>query len=152
MVFLANRFQSIQKRLSSVHGPSPKCHMKGGVMSASILFVVGIGITLLASLAIVIYMQGPLRAILTELCGTAERADFWLAFSNVALTLAPLIFAASCTPDPRGSTVIEIAAQLKWGFIGLLIALITIGWVISRFIPRQRWTSMPQQSSSTAAA
>ena len=105
-------------------------------MSASSLFLVGIGITLLMSLTVVIYLMNPLRKILTELCGTRERADFWLAFSNVALMLTPLIFAASCTPDPRGDLVIEIATQLKWAFIGLLTAMIIIGLVISRFIPR----------------
>ena len=73
-------------------------------MSASSLFLVGIGITLLMSLTVVIYLMNPLRKILTELCGTRERADFWLAFSNVALMLTPLIFAASRTPDPGGSS------------------------------------------------
>ena len=123
-------------------------------MSASSLFLVGIGITLWMSLTIVIYLMNPLRKILTELCGTRERADFWLAFSNVALMLTPLIFAASCTPDPRGDLVIEIATQLKWVFVGLLTALMITGWVISRFIPRQRGTStpvVPQQSGSAAA-
>jgi hypothetical protein len=97
------------------------------------------------------YMMGPLRKILTELCGTRERADFWLAFSNVAFTLAPLIFAASCTPDPHSNVVIEIANQLKWGFVRLLITLLITGWVMSRFIPRQRgtWaTAAPEPSGS----
>jgi hypothetical protein len=123
-------------------------------MSASSLFLVGIGITLLMSLTIVIYLMNPLRKILAELCGTRERADFWLAFSNVALTLTPLIFAASCTPDPRGNLVIEIATQLKWSFIGLLTALMITGWVISRFIPRQPGRSTPvapRQSGSALA-
>ena len=112
-------------------------------MSASSLFLVGIGITLMTSLTTVIYLMNPLRKILTELCGTRERADFWLAFSNVALVLTPLIFAASCTPDPHGNLVIEIATQLKWSLIGLLTALMITGWVISRFIPRQPGRSIP---------
>jgi hypothetical protein len=123
-------------------------------MSASSLFLVGIGITLLMSLTTVIYLMNPLRKILAELCGTRERADFWLAFSNVTLMLSPLIFAASCTPDPRGNLVIEIATQLKWAFIGLLTALMITGWVISRFIPRQPGRStrvVAQQSGGSVA-
>jgi len=112
-------------------------------MSASSLFLVGIGITLSTSLIIVIYLMNPLRRILTELCGTRERADFWLAFSNVALMLTPLIFAASFPPDSRGNWVVEIATQLKWAFVGLLTALMISGLVISRFIPRPRGTSTP---------
>jgi len=123
-------------------------------MSASILFLVGIGITLSMSLTTVIYLLSPLRKILTELCGTRERADFWLAFSNVALMLTPLIFAASFPPDLRGNLVTEIATQLKWAFIGLLTAMIITGWVISRFIPRHSTTSrtVAPQPSGTAAA
>ena len=123
-------------------------------MSASILFLVGIGITLSMSLTTVIYLMNPLRKILTELCGTRERADFWLAFSNVALILTPLIFAASFPPDLRGNPVIEIATQLKWAFIGLLTAMILIGFVISRFIPRHSGMSKPvaPQPSGSAAA
>jgi len=123
-------------------------------MSASILFLVGIGITLSMSLTTVIYLMNPLRKILTELCGTRERADFWLSFSNVALILTPLIFAASFPPDLRGNPVIEIATQLKWAFIGLLTAMIIVGWVISRFIPRHAATSRPvaPQPSGTAPA
>lgn len=103
----------------------------------------GIGITLLMSLAVVIYLTRPLRKILTELCGTSERADFWLAFSNIALALAPLIFAVSYTPDIGSNPVIEIARELKWALIGLLSALLIIGWVISRFIPRPYPTPVP---------
>ena len=123
-------------------------------MSASSLFLVGIGVTLLMSLTTVIYLMNPLRKILTELCGTRERADFWLAFSNVALILTPLIFAASFPPDLRGNPVIEIATQLKRAFIGLVTALMITGWVISRFIPRQHGMStpvVPQQSGSAGA-
>ena len=123
-------------------------------MSASNLFLAGMGITLLISLTTVTYLMSPLRKILTDLCGTRERADFWLAFSNVALMLTPLIFAASCTPDPSGNLVIEVATQLKWSFIGLLTALMITGWVISRFIPRRPGTSspvVPHQSGSAPA-
>jgi len=120
-------------------------------MSASILFLVGIGITLSMSLTTVIYLMNPLRKILTELCGTRERADFWLAFSNVALMLTPLIFAASFPPDPGGNLVIEIATQLKWAFIALLTAMIIIGLVISRFIPRPASRVGPHPSGTAAA-
>src|SRR5205823_8665900 len=43
-----------------------------------------------------------------------------------------------------------IATQLKWVFVGLLTALMITGWVISRFIPRQRGTSTPVVPSNPA--
>ncbi len=112
-------------------------------MSTSSTFLLGIGITLVMSLTIVTYLRNPLRKILTELCGTRDRADFWLAFSNTALVLTALICAATCRPDPEGSLVIQIATQLKWALAGALATLIVNGWVISRFIPRRTVTLPP---------
>src|ERR1700758_3497474 len=62
-------------------------------MNPSLVFVSGLAVTCLTSLATVIYMQRPLRALLEELCGTRHRADFWTIFSNIAVTLLPAIFA-----------------------------------------------------------
>ena len=60
-------------------------------MSPSLLFVSGLATTLLAAFAVVRYLSGPLRTQLQELCGNAERAEFWTVFSNVFL-LMPLPF------------------------------------------------------------
>ena len=56
-------------------------------MNPSLVFVSGLAVTCLTSLATVIYMQRPLRTLLEELCGTRHRADFWTIFSNITVTL-----------------------------------------------------------------
>ncbi len=108
-------------------------------MTSSILFLIGLATTLVTSLAIVTYLRAPLHTILVELCGTRERAAFWVAFCNVTIALVPVIFAMQYTPELRAGTspVFEVAAQLKWAFAGLLCTVVVIGWVLSRFIPRQ---------------
>jgi len=122
-------------------------------MSPSVLFLVGLSITLGISMAIVIYLKAPLQRILVELCGTQERADFWLAFSNVAVTLVPLIFAMQYTPEVKGGTpaILELATQLKWALVGLLVAVLVLGWVLSRFILRPRTNANPVPTESPAA-
>jgi hypothetical protein len=30
--------------------------------------------------------------------------------------------------------LLAIAQQLKWGFVGLVISVLTMGWILSRFI------------------
>ena len=107
-------------------------------MSVSILFAVGLLITEVVSLIVVLYLKAPLHKVLVELCGNGERAAFWTAFSSVTLTLAPPILAMQHTPEMGGKTavVLEIAAQLKWGLLGLFLAVVILGWVLSRFIPR----------------
>ena len=68
-------------------------------MSAPILYLAGVAITTATSLIVVAYLRVPLRSILTDLCGTLERANFWLAFCNVTLVLVPLMFALSSQPE-----------------------------------------------------
>ncbi len=107
-------------------------------MTPSILFLTGLGLTLVTAMGIVGYLRSPLHSILAELCGTRQRADFWVAFCNVAITLVPMIFAMQYVPqfkDGNGA-VLELAAQLKWALAGLLASVVLVGWILSRFILR----------------
>ena len=105
-------------------------------MSPSLLFASGLTITLLAALGVVRYMSGPLRTQLRELCGNAERAEFWTVFSNVAVILTPAIFAMLVEPATDAPPLLAVTAQLKWGLIGLVGSVLMLGWILSRFIPR----------------
>jgi hypothetical protein len=95
-------------------------------------------ITLLAALAVVRYLNSPLRRQLQELCGNAERADFWVAFSNVTVVLTPVIFAMSVEPSSSDPPLLAVISQLRWGFMGLVVSVLMLGWILSRFIPRTR--------------
>lgn len=114
-------------------------------MTTTIVFILGIGLTLAASIAVAGYLRSALRSILVELCGTPQRAVFWVAFCNLAIVLTPVIFAMQYVPElkPGTSAVIEMATQLKWGLAGLLSAVVVLGWVLGRFIRRQPVTSSP---------
>ena len=107
-------------------------------MNTSVLFLCGLVLTFAMSISVVIYLRPPLRRILTELCGTTERAAFWTAFSGVGLTAVPVIFAMQCHPENSASApaAFELADQLKWGLIGMVLSITVLAWVLSRFIPR----------------
>ncbi|MHC4846192.1 MAG: hypothetical protein ACYTCU_08525 [Planctomycetota bacterium] len=115
------------------------------------VFLTGLGNTLVITLGVVAYLRPHLRRILVGLCGTESRADFWTAFSNVTLILVPLVAALFRRPelDDQSAVFFEISAQLKSALIGLIAAVVLLGLVISRFIPRDsnqsgaRPTSMP---------
>jgi hypothetical protein len=62
-------------------------------MSAAGLFVSGLVVTIVASAARLAYLRRPLHRILVDVCGTENRAGFWLAFSNLTLFLVPVLFA-----------------------------------------------------------
>jgi hypothetical protein len=107
-------------------------------MVSSLVFGCGLAATILVAIAVVGYLDDPLRKQLRELCGSAKRVAFWAAFANVTVVLMPAIFAMSVEPDSAATTppVLAIAQQLKWGFVGLVTSVLTMGWILSRFIPK----------------
>lgn len=108
-------------------------------MIPSLLFGCGVLLTLLVALGVVGYLNGPLRKQLLELCGNGERVAFWAAFANIMVVLTPAIFAMSAEPGygPQPAPIFAIAEQMKWGFVGLVLSILVLGWILSRFIPRK---------------
>ena len=49
----------------------------------------------------------PMRILLVDLCGSAERANFWTAFSNVTVALVPLLFALNYHPESRDAEMVR---------------------------------------------
>lgn len=113
-------------------------------MTEATQYLTGLGISVVISLAVVIYLRPHLRAILVELCGTVERAAFWVAFSNVALCLFPMIFAIYRWPDEpgRGLLVRELGMQVGAAIGGLLAAVIVLGLVLGTFIGKTQAASL----------
>ena len=107
-------------------------------MNPTIAFLSDVGFVAIISIGLVAYVKPHLHALLVELCGTAERASFWLAFSNVTLVLVPLIFALNYEPEfgPNRNFIFEMATQLKHAIIGFVIALSCLAIILFRFIPR----------------
>lgn len=103
------------------------------------LYASGAGLTLFVSLGVVIYLRPHLHVLLAELCGTAERANFWTAFSNITLTLTPLIFALHSEPEEsvRVAAALALGTQLKHALIGLLLSVLVLGMILAMFIPRR---------------
>ncbi len=116
-------------------------------MREMMLFLSGVGMAGGVSLAVVLYLKPHLTGLLVDLCGTAGRARFWAAFSNVTLLLIPLIFALHYHPgsSPQTPVIFELGTQLEWALIGLVVSVVTLGIVLSLFIPRQPPASEPVQ-------
>lgn len=94
------------------------------------------------SLALVVYFRPYLRRILQDLCGTDERAQFWVVFSSILLVGVPVIFGLGYQPGEATSEMLffDAASQVRFNLIGFLMALIGIGVFVSFFAlvaPRQ---------------
>jgi hypothetical protein len=116
-------------------------------------FLAGLGLAAALTTGALRYLQPHLKSILTELCGTEERARFWTSFSNVTLFLTPLIFALRVHPQ-KGTTTALIYAmsdQLSLALLGLVMAVSIGGIVIGRFIPSKSADPLRQEQAASRA-
>jgi len=104
-------------------------------MNTIFSFVIEVVLTLVIAALLVGYLRPFLRKVLTDLCGTEERAQFWTAFSNILLIGMPIIFALSYKPEARNTEELffEVAGKLSGNLGGLLLALIGVGMIVSFF-------------------
>lgn len=103
----------------------------------SLTFWSGTATALTTSLIVVVYLRSHLRGLLTELCGTQRRGDFWVAFSNVVLILMPLVFSLDGIESVQGQPAsLAIAEQIRKALIGLVVTVMSIGVVLSMFVAR----------------
>ena len=114
-------------------------------MSASVLFAAGLSATFLISIGVVRYLSSPLRKQLLQLCGNAERAEFWTVFSNTTLALVPTVFAmqVDAVPDTDVPAVFAVVGQVKWGIAGLVLSMLILAWILSRFIRKHPVPPLP---------
>jgi len=98
-------------------------------------FLIQIALTLIIVSLVVGYLRPFLKKVLVDLCGTEERAQFWAAFSNILLIGLPLIFALNYRPESANAEELffNLAGKLSGNLGGLLVALITIGIIVSFF-------------------
>jgi hypothetical protein len=86
-------------------------------------------------LVVMIYFRLYLKQILVDLCGTPERAQFWVVFSSILLVGVPIIFGMGYTPQDNAPEKLffDAASQVRVNLFGFLLALIGIGGAVSFF-------------------
>ena len=112
-------------------------------MNTVLFFIIEVVLTIVIATLLVRYLRPFLRKILTDLCGTEGRAEFWTAFSNIILIGMPVIFALLYKPEATSAETLffEITRKLSGNLGSLLVALIGVGLVVSFFAlvaPRSR--------------
>ena len=107
-------------------------------MSTITTFFAGLAITMAIVVAALSYLKKPLFLVLSALCGAAERAQFWTAFSNVTLFLVPVVIALSVRPAANDwpGAVFEISTQIEWAIMGFVASVLALGAVLSSNIAR----------------
>jgi uncharacterized membrane protein YhaH (DUF805 family) len=104
-------------------------------MNSLLSFAINLLITLLVGFLLVAYLRPSLRRILVDLCGTEERAAFWLAFASLVLIGMPIASALGYVPLPAFSeeSFYGLAHQLSQNLTSFLVGLVGVGLVIGFF-------------------
>ena len=115
-------------------------------MNAVMVFLVGLAMTMGVVLVALLYLRNPLQILLTELCGTPDRARFWTAFSNVTLFLVPLVLALDHQPDSNAkqAAIFTISGQMESATIGFVVSVVVMGFILSTFISRANLNRVPK--------
>lgn len=89
-------------------------------------------VLLLVTLGVLACVQRPLRAMTEELCGTEQRALFWVRLFDATAVL--FVFFCSLVAPPRTDAgalgVFDLVPPLRAGVFGLLFGLGTLGLVL----------------------
>ncbi len=104
-------------------------------MNTILSFFIQLALTIILAFVIVGYLRPFLRKVLTDLCGTDDRAQFWTAFSNILLIGMPVLLAMAYKPeaDTAETLFFEVAGKLSGNFGGMLFALVCVGVFVSFF-------------------
>ena len=104
-------------------------------MNTILVYTIQIIITVLVCLGGVVYLSRSLYRILVDLCGTEDRAKFWINFASIVLIGIPLTFGMGFNPRETlaDQVFFEAAAQVRSNLWGFLMALLGLGAVISFF-------------------
>lgn len=121
-------------------------------MNTLIVFGAEVGLSLVISLCIIFYLGKLLRTILVELCGTADRANFWIGFTKLMFMFLPLmivlLFSSSDNID-TDHIIPQIRNILSRVLIGELATLCMVGYVIWKSIRASTMSSWERFIQST---
>lgn len=99
------------------------------------LFVLSIAMPILLILVSIGYLRPILRRVLTEICGTLERAEFWIRCATILSLFGALILVLAFGPTNENVHMVDaVRTVLLWTLAG---AFGGIAW-ISRVI----WNSL----------
>jgi uncharacterized membrane protein YphA (DoxX/SURF4 family) len=112
-------------------------------MNAIAFFSCGVALALVVAFSTIAVIRKNYREIVEELCGTPERAGFWVRTSEVCLVVITL-FAAITFHGFGGMEQPDTVAlfwglmgQLTWVLAAIFLSMMVISLVILRSLPHQ---------------
>ncbi len=102
-------------------------------MNALTVFIIEIIISLSMSVVTLWVLNKPLKNILLDLCPTQTQADFWVAYTRIMLSAAPLLLVLMFTNTSKhilmnpNAAILVVKSSIIAALIGLLFGLLIVG-------------------------
>ncbi len=112
-------------------------------METIIFYLVGVAMAALVSLMTIAVIRKSYREILEELCGTAQRAGYWVRMSEVCLVVitvfSAITFHGYQALDRPGAVELfwDLMGQVSWILAAVFASLTVIAFVVVRSLPRE---------------
>jgi len=106
-------------------------------MNILILFMLKILICFTISIVVLKLLKPALKNTLHEICGTRQRAEFWVMFTQLMSVIAPLLIVAFFAPTElidQVNPALMLKETLFQSLLGIFIALAMVGQVIWKSI------------------
>ena len=102
-----------------------------GYLLLVLQLVLPLGLTALA----MAYLSPALGRLLEDLCGSGDRADFWLRLTWIACALVPITWLMLEDADAGADAASVIRETLGVSLAGVTFTLAMVALVVRRFIP-----------------
>jgi Na+-driven multidrug efflux pump len=98
-------------------------------MTAEAKLLWSLGLTLLCSGVTVAYLQRPLGRLLDKVCDSPEETALGTRYIHLLLILLPIVWLlpGSGLIDSTAPATFQIASQVQWGLVGLVMSLLGVG-------------------------
>ncbi len=119
------------------------------------IFLSEICLSLTTSLFTLLLLRGSLHGVLTDLCQSTQRAEFWTSFTKLMLIIGPLLSTLLFRPSsgyPDYYSVIIFRETLRHALMGGFITLSGMGFVIWKTIPRRNTTTHQETNNLQPAS
>jgi hypothetical protein len=106
-------------------------------------FLAGVVLSLILSFTVILVIRKSYREIVEELCGTPQRAGYWIRVSELCMVVTT-IFAAITFHDYRGlgeyNNVVlfwSLIGQIAYILAAIFLSLVVISIIVLRSLPSQ---------------
>ncbi|RKP46009.1 hypothetical protein [Trinickia fusca] len=124
-------------------------------MSIALLLAFRFASPALVGLVVTRYLREVTMRLLTDICGTTDRAEFWVRVSAVLMVIAPLALVLLAARSPLTCLANDIVCQelvlrqtLVSTLIGAIVAVGSVAGVVSRYIPREPISRRAQEAAA----